>query len=211
MKSVEWLEDKLKSDDNIKSINVISDQLIQINHKNDSILNIAVTSLRKITLNDISPIILNNTELDFIVNIPHDPYIDGLVFSHLEHLDIPLGGVGDLYRILSDGTAIGYMHPEVRFITRGLNQHSKVERFERLNNKAYKIYRKELPPVVVVAINDYEFSSESVRSGKEMYNNLDAILSNNPNARISGEAYALGESLGISILKWGELLSKLNK
>ena len=96
-------------------------------------------------------------------------------------------------------------------VLRGLEQHSKVIKVERLDNKRLKIIRKNLPSVIIVATNDYEVNAESIRKLKDDFNSFDAILASNPIGRITSQAYSVASMIDVPLYDWKELYSELNK
>jgi hypothetical protein len=98
----------------------------------------------------------------------------------------------------------------VHFITRGLEQHDKVLKVRRLDNKRYEISRIALETVVIIALNDYDLGVESIRNAVSEFEKFDAVLKSNPNGSITSSALKLADSREIKTFKWGELMGKLN-
>lgn len=205
----EWITEKLQDDDEIESIDILSENLLMISRKNGAELYITKTILNRFEVRDIETI-LNNQKADFILHTSKEPFIDGNVFEYLNSKKIVLGGFGDLMRTVRQNDNWPYLPPDVHFIMRGLEQHTKVSKVRRLDNKRYEISRHGLETVVIIALNDYDLGIESVRSAVAEFAKFDAVLKSNPNGSITTSAVKLADSREIKVLKWGELMGKLN-
>lgn len=204
-----WLIENIEKHDKVLSVNVEPDNVINIQRKGGIALKVAAISLKVTNLTDVIDLV-KEYSFEFLLNIPKDAYTVGEIFDYLDSEQISYGGLGDLYRVLSETENFPYQQPEVSFIMRGLEQHSKVSAVKRLDDRRYSITRKNLPTVIVLALNDYDFNTESVRNGKQVYKTFDGILTSNPNARITGGAESVAETLGLKIYTWGQLLGALN-
>lgn len=205
--SIDWVSQQIEKNDNIKSLKIDGDTLRIVRKKGES-LNVSVVSCKRLTSTDVEHI--DTTKIDFVLNIPKDAFISGSVIDSLEYRNIAVGGLGDLHRVLNQEFNWPYQNPGIEFIMRGLEQHRKVAAVKRLDSKRYKIDRIALSTVIILALNDYELSTEAVRNGKQVYGEFHSILASHPYARISSSAHSVASDLGISIHTWKELLGKLN-
>lgn len=208
--SSNFLKDKLKDFDSIKTIIPSDNNLLKIERKKGASFLTFTMSLESIKLNDIEEIVNYKNDIKFITNIKKEYKISGSAMNYLNSKKISFGGMGDLMRFANKEDNSLQLDKEFGFVHRGLNQHDKVKSIERLDNKRIKIERVILKDVIAVMNNDYELGAESVRSYKARFNDFKVMISTNPNARISTEAYTIAKSLNIDIGKWGELLGKLN-
>lgn len=205
-----WLIESIGKHDRVLSVNIETDNIINIQRKEGIPLRIATISSKVTSFITILEVVKEHS-FEFLLNIPKDAYTVGEIFEYLNSKQISYGGLGDLYRVLSEDKNWPYQPKEVSFILRGLEQHSKVSSVKRLDDRRYSIIRKNLPTVIIVALNDYDFNTESIRNGKQVFKTFDGILASNPNARITGSAESAAESLGVKIYTWGQLLGALNK
>lgn len=205
----EWITEKLQDDDAIESIDTLSENLLMISRKDGAELYVTKTILNRFEVIDIETI-LSNQNADFILHTSKEPFIDGSVFEYLNAKRKVLGGFGDLMRTVRQSDNWPYLPPDVHFIMRGLEQHTKVSKVRRLDNKRYEISRHGLETVVIIALNDYDLGIESVRSAVSEFAKFDAVLKSNPNGSITTSAVKLADSREIKVLKWGELMGKLN-
>lgn len=204
-----WLIESIEKHDQVLSVNIETDNIINIQRKEGISLRVAAISSKITTLIPVINVVKEHS-FDFLLNIPKDAYTVGEIFEYLDSKQISYGGLADLYRVLSEDENWPYQPKEVSFIMRGLKQHSKVLSVKRLDDRRYSISRKNLPVVIIVALNDYDFNTESIRNGKQVYKTFDGILASNPNARITRAAESVAESLGVKIYTWGQLLGALN-
>jgi hypothetical protein len=204
-----WLIESIQKHDQVLSVNVETDNVINIQRKKGIPLKVAAISEKVTTSTTVIDVVKLHT-FEFLLNIPKDAYTVGTIFEYLDSKQISYGGLADLYRVLSENENWPYQQSEVSFIMRGLEQHSKVSSVKRLDDRRYSINRRNLPSVIVVALNDYDFNTESVRNAKQVYKTFDGILASNPNARITGGAESVAESLGVKIHTWRQLLGALN-
>jgi hypothetical protein len=201
-----WIIDKIKDHDNVDSLS-FDNGAILIQREEDEEIQVAALAEEKLLVAGIQNI---PPDTDFVLNVPSEAYASGAVLNSLKARKIVYGGMGDLNRVLSQKRNWPYTNPEVKFILRGIGQHSKVKNIERIDTRRYKIERKNMSTVTILALNDYDMSVESVRNGKDVYKSFDIILTSNPNARVSSSASTLAKSLGIKILSFGDLLRELN-
>ncbi len=205
----EWIKEKLSNDQHIESVEIVDDKLLHIIRDNGTLIRICQTNLDRFFCKDIKDI-ENNNEVDFILHLSKEPFVHGRVYDLLELSGKVLGGFGDLFRVVAQDYTWPYYPPEVKFIKRGLEQHTKVSSVRRLDNKRYEISRMGLEPVVIIALNDYDLGIESIRSASVKYGNFDAVLKSNPNGRITSSAREHINSINIRVLWWRELMRDLN-
>ncbi|MEE4247114.1 MAG: hypothetical protein V2I33_17005 [Kangiellaceae bacterium] len=206
----EWILEKLEDDDSILSTEIVSDLLLRINRKEGESISITKSTLSNINLNAIKAI-LTNQDADFILHTIREPFINGSVFEYLNRKQKIIGGFGDLFRVLRQNKNYPYLPPQVGFIMRGLEQHTKVSNVRRLDNKRYEIERYGLETVIIIALDDYDIGIESVRSAVNDFDKFDAVLKSNPNGSITSSAVTLADSRELKVFKWGQLLGILNR
>lgn len=207
--SYNWIIERLNENNKIKSTKIDNENVLHINRVDGPSLRLVNSSLELFTYNDIKPL-ADQANVDFILHTFKEPYITGDVFEYLDIKRKVLGGYGDLFRVLNQDFNYPYLPPEVKFIKRGLEQHTKVRNVRRLDDRRYEITRHGLETVIIVALNDYDLGTESIRSAIDKYRTFDAVLKSNPNGRITTSALELSDSREIKVFKWGELLGKLN-
>lgn len=206
----EWLVEKLADNDKVESTLISSENLLTIVRTEGSKLTVTKSALDSFSVSDIKDI-LKTQDAKFILHTAREPFVDGDVFDYLNSKKLVLGGFGDLTRVVNQGRNFPYLPPDVHFILRGLEQHTKVSSVRRLDNKRYEIERYGLETVTIIALNDYDLGIESIRSAVDEFNKFDAVLKSNPNGKITSTAIEFADAREIKVFKWGELLGKLNQ
>lgn len=208
--AADWACDKLISHDQILKVEHVEDHLVQMNVKDyaQDVL-VAIMSERKVTLANI-PNVCRSSRIDFLLNIPKNAYFDGDLLSFAENTPFGVGGLGDLYTAVNEKEFLCYLPKEVRFILRGLRQHTAVSSVSRDNNRLYIIGRFGKNPFRVLALNEYDLTADAIRSGIDLYGHCDFVLASNPNCRLSSAAQEAARSAGTGVLKWRQLLGVIN-
>ncbi|VXB57973.1 conserved hypothetical protein [Flavobacterium sp. 9R] len=205
-----WALEKIKIHDEVSSVDINEDEVIIIKRINGSFIRVGSFSFAELNLENINKIV-EKYRLDFILNIKSGAIYKGEIYSFLDDCKISFGSLSDLYRVISQSENWPYLHRDVKFILRGLEQHSKVVKVVRLDNKRLKIFKRDLQFIVIVATNDYEVNAESIRKLQDDFNSFDAILASNPSGRITSQAYTVASMLNVPLYNWSELYVELNK
>src|SRR5262249_17086902 len=123
----------------------------------------------------------------------------------------PIGGLGDLMRAVSLPDVRAYRPDDLAFAERCLRQHSKVTNWRRLDDRRYKVSRKDLRDVTALFLNAYDVTADEVRTAREGYGDLTMVVMTNPNARATSAAHATARTLGCKIYDWRAFLGALNR
>lgn len=134
---VNWCQEKVSSNDNVESIEIIDDNHVEIRCQNSEVYNVAVISESYITMDLIEKVIKDNTQ--FLFNIKKEPLIEGEVLAYAEVKRFGIGGFGDIMRAINNENLTEYQNPETKFIMEGLKQHTNVYSIIRLDNRRYKL------------------------------------------------------------------------
>ena len=136
---VNWCQEKVSSNDNVESIEIIDDNHVEIRCQNSEVYNVAVISESYITMDLIEKVIKDNTQ--FLFNIKKEPLIEGEVLAYAEVKRFGIGGFGDIMRAINNENLTEYQNPETKFIMEGLKQHTNVYSIIRLDNRRYKVIK----------------------------------------------------------------------
>lgn len=206
----EFVIEKLPKNMNLEVTNSLDNDTLLIKREEGESFKCFCISTDEITYEIIKDILDKKLDINFIVNIKKDYLISGDVMNNLSTNNISFGGFGDLMRFSNQLDNKLFVEKEYEFVSRGLNQHGKIKRIERLDNKRIRIERYSLSEVIIVMNNDYDLSIDSVRRTKDKFKNFKVILATNPNVRITTDAYKTAESINVDICKYGEFLGKVN-
>jgi len=205
-----FIKDKLSTFQSIVNIETKKDNLLLLTRKEGIPLLVFTTSVENVDYAEITAIVTNEPNVNFIVNIKKEYKINGNTMNFLNSKKVSFGGMGDLMRYCNQKNNSLYEDKEYSFVRRGLEQHDKVSSLERLDNKRIQIERYSMQSFIAVMDNDYDLNAESVRSYKSRFGDFKVILSNNPNARITTDAYEVAKSINVDICTWGQFLGRIN-
>ncbi len=206
-----WVAAKLEEHKKFTAVSAISSNRVRILRTIGDEHEVATMSLPRVNESDLLDILTLEAGVSFVVNIPRDAYYEGKTLELAKNKKIVLGYLGDLFRAMELEQPRTYVNPEVKFILRGLEQHSRVSSVRRLDDRRYRMERLGLSSVIVLALHDYDLSADSIRNAIDKYGHCDAILAANPNCRLTTLAYEVVENSGVQVYKWGELLKALNR
>ena len=208
--SAQWCCEKLLSHNGILEAMPISENGVRIAIKDlpQPVL-IATMSHSRVELATV-PNEFHANETEFLLNIKKDAYFDGELLSVAAGIPVGVGGLSDLYVATNEREFRTYIPKETRFILRGLEQHTAVRAVNRINDRTYMVVKHNGSIVRVLALNEYDLTSDALRTGIDRYGRPDIVLASNPNCRISSAANDTGRSAGTTVLAWGQLLGALN-
>lgn len=206
-----WCLNKIKEHDTVANVELIDENLLRVKVKNgigDGFL-ILTKSEEYSTTDSVNG--FDCDSLDFFLNIKKGAYIDGNLLRLASVFNFAIGDLGDLFRALKDPDISSYVSPDASYVMRALNQHSRVRRFERLDNRRFKIQRTGLNDVIILVLYDYIFTPDVIRSAIEKYRNFDAILVANNNCQPTTDCDTVAANAGFKILDWTQLMSDLHR
>jgi hypothetical protein len=203
----QWAAKAIKAKDGVSDVRIVENNILTIERDSLPSFNVAAISTSFVDQNQFRQI-MSLGNIDFLLNISKEGTFDGGIYAFTLGR-CGLGGMGDLLRCLSEDSPRNYIDKEASFILRGLQQHSKVERVNRIRRNIYEIQLHSQKLVKVIAINDYDITAESIRNALQSDIKFNVIVKSNPNGRITNEAYAASKASEIPVLKWGQLLGYL--
>ncbi len=206
-----WCCEKLISHEKIASVSPDGGNLVRLLHKEmDEPVLIATMSRRVVSASELHRV-YTSINVEFVLNLPKDALFQEDAIEMSELLGFGLGGLGDLYVAANERNFQRYIPKELRFILRGLRQHSSVKTVVRINNRMLMVRRIALEDKRVLLINDYDLTADAIRTGIEEFGKPDVVLASHPSCRISTEGKSAAASCGVQILDFGELLGMLNR
>lgn len=161
------------------------------------------------TVSSLDSIVIGS--FDFFLNIKKDAHISGELLTLASLYNFAIGDLSDLYRALQEEQISNYINPNIAYIIRALKQHNRVESFYRLDNCRFRIKRKGLADVTIIALNNYDLTADIVRSAIEKYEKFDAIFTSNPNCQRAKSCEIVAADAELKILSFGELMGALHR
>lgn len=212
MSLLDWYIEKISKSEYVKNVELMdkTNNLIKVTHNDNNTYIVHILDSDIIDSKNFShQIDLHN--LDFILAHKKDIYVTNNTILTTRIYKYAIGNMGDLLRALRDKNVNNYLAPDIEFVLNGLNQHGKIKSIEHLDNKRLLLKRTfPLNEIIVLIINDYDITAETIRFNKQVFKNFKIILCSNPNARISSSAKLVAKQLNILILKYGEFLGRIN-
>lgn len=206
-----WAARVLRRDNNnVADVKVVAPGRLKIERHDLPPVSIATLAVMPLDHSMLAEVLGQQPPPDFVVNLSPGALLttEALLMSINEQ--VPVGRMGDLLRALSMPDIRMYVDPETQFRERGLEQHSRVIDFKRLDLHRYWIERDGLSPLTVIFLNDYDLAAEAIRRARADYGNFDIVVASNPNGRVTDSALEVAAQLGCEIQKWGAFLSRLN-
>lgn len=120
----QWVAEKIATHEKVASASRLAPQRIHVVRKELPELIVGTTAVERFDAEALSPILDNDPEVSFVVNVPKEAYITGSALELAASCGVPIGGISDLLRGLSLPVIRSYVNKEFAFIERGLQQHS---------------------------------------------------------------------------------------
>jgi len=208
--SAKWCLEKLISHDKIIEANILTNNSIQLGVEGiQRHVTIATMSSPHVELSTV-PDEIHNQDTEFLLNIPKDAYFSGELLNFATGVPLGVGGLGDLYTAANEQEFRAYLPKETRFLTRALEQYTGVRAVIRVNNRTYRILKHSGDEVTVLALNEYDLTGETVRSGIQKYGLPKFILASNPSCRLSSATKEVARNAGTGVLTLSHLMGALN-
>jgi hypothetical protein len=205
-----WVAQKISEMQGAQA-DVIGPTTIRINRMNYPPFLAAIIAVRVVTAEVLQPLLDANSSIEIVVNIPKESMWTGSAIASAVDRGIAFGGLSDLMTAVNSAEDVSaYIRKEYAFVERGLRQHSRVLSWDREFDRVYLVHRYQLPSFRFVMLNEYELTTDHVRTARDRYGAFDAILINNPNGKPTSGADELAESLDIGIFLWAEFFGRLN-
>ncbi len=140
----------------------------------------------------------------------YDPFVAGIVSAKCVEADTVRTLVESKLGV--EIIAMRAFQPkETEFVERGLRQHDRISRFERVYDRLYRISRSGLRDLTVAMLNEYELTADHLRTARDRYGEFSVAVITNPNGRATSSAGEAAQTMGVEILKWGTFFGRLNK
>lgn len=153
----------------------------------------------------------HDDRIEFICNIPREAAWTGEAVDLARQSRTGFGGVGDLFSAAGGKEPVrDFVRKEFEFIERIFDQHSAIERVERVYDRVYRLHRVDLPPLTVALINEYDLTADHIRTAWQRFGPFTDALANNPNCRFTGEAVEAAKQLNVILLPLRQFMGRLN-
>ena len=145
----------------VVSVAPLDEVFIGIERKRYEPVVTAIMNERRVAGDSIEAVSSLAVELQFVTNMPRDSVWTGAAISAARERDLGWGGLGDLMRAINDASVRGFQKSEYSFVERGLRQHGRVEHYERLFDRLFRIARCGLPDITAALVYEYEVNGRA--------------------------------------------------
>lgn len=201
----------MRRHDKVTSANLLSPQRVQLVREDYPPIVVGTMSVERVDEAALSMLLSDPSPLSFVVNIPKESYVAGDALRRAKVNGFAIGGLGDLMRAVSLPNVGQYMSPEFTFVERGLTQHSRIQSYDRLDDRCYLLNRKGLDSLKVVFLNEYELTADHLRTARHRYGEFEIAVFTNPNGNSTSSAQSTASAMNIQICKWGDFMSAVNR
>ena len=208
--SRDWAIKQLAKHHGVLSVTPNNDVFINIERRMYEPFSSAILNRNKIDEDSIDSVLSLGVDVQFVTNLPKSGIWTGPAIEVIDQHSLGWGGLGDLMSVINAEDVRGFQKKEYAFVERALRQHSKVQRYDRIFDRVFRVFRWGLPNIDVALIYEYELTAEHLRVAVEKYGEFSVVVKTNPNGKITMNASEVGEQLGVEVLSWGEFYQRLN-
>lgn len=207
---ISWMAGKLQESKGVENIEVKGNGTLVVVTTEGETYSIGAINTGRITCPELNEY-LENKDIDFLSVKGGVEFISGDAMKLLEQKRIGVDSFGHIASSLRASNPFEHLDKEHLFINRVFNQHSHVSSVERETNKKYRLKRRGLADLVIVAVNDYDMTAGSVRDAIGLHGSCDIVFSSNPNGRLTTQANEAAQSIGVELYKLGDLLRRISR
>lgn len=207
----EWVVGKLREARDVSNVEILSDQVLRVSRSKYDPFVAGFVSVECVEADTVRPLVMSNLDVEIIVNVPKESYWTGAALRLAHSHNIAAGSYGDLLRVINRQDVRSFQPKEIEYIERGLRQHDRIQHFERVHDRLYRICRTSLPDLTVAMLNEYELTADQLRTARDRYGKFSMVVITNPNGRATSSAYDAAETMGVEVLKWSPFFGRLNK
>lgn len=207
---ISWMAAKLQDSKDVENIEIADNETLVVITTEGESYSIGAINTGRITCPDLNKY-LDNKDLNFLSVKGGVEFISGDAMELLEQKKIGVGSFGHIASSLGTKNPLENLDKEHFFINRVFTQHTHVSSVERETNKKYRIKRRGMADLVIVAVDDYDMTAGSVRDAIGLHGNCDIVFASNPNGRLTTSAKEAAESIGVELYKLGDLLRRISR
>jgi len=209
--TTEWVATNLRNSEGVSKVEQLSDQVLRVSRGIHDPFVAGIVSATRVEADTVKSLIGSKLEVEIIANVPKESFWTGGALRLAESNNIATGSYSDLLRVINRPDVRAFRPRETEFVERGLRQHDRISKFERVHDRLYHIRRNNLADLTVVMLNEYELTADHLRTARERYGQFSIAVITNPNGRPTTSAEQAGETMGVEILKWGPFFGRLNQ
>lgn len=209
--TTEWVASNLRTSERVSKVEQLSEQILRVSRSNYDPFVAGIVSSTRVDADTVKSLIGSKLEVEIIANVPKESYWTGGALRLAKSNNIATGSYSDLLRVINLPDVRAFRPKETEFVERGLRQHNRISKFERVHDRLYHIRRNNLSDLTVVMLNEYELTADHLRTARERYGQFSIAVITNPNGSPTTSAEQAGQTMGVEILKWGPFFGRLNQ
>jgi hypothetical protein len=209
--TTEWVAGNLRKAVRVSKVEVISDQVLRVSRDKYAPFVAGIVSSKRVEANEVRPLVKSDLGVEIIANVPKESFWTGGALRLAHDNNIATGAYGDLLGAIGLQDVRAFQPREIEFVERGLRQHNRISRFERVHDRLYRVSRNSSPDLMVAMLNEYELTADHLRTARDRYGQFSMAVITNPYGKATSTAEESARTLSVEILKWGPFLGRLNK
>lgn len=209
--TTEWVAGNLRNAEHVAKVEVLTDQVLRVSRSKYDPFVAGIVSTTCVEADVIRTLVKSKLEVEIIANVPKESYWTGGAIRLARDNNIATGAYGDLLRVIDRPEVRAFQPRETEFVERGLHQHDRIASFDRVHDRLYRLSRNGLPDLIVAMLNEYELTSDHLRTARDRYGQFSLAVITNPNGKATSSAEETAQTMSVEILKWGPFLGRLNK
>ena len=206
-----WISKVLLEDSDVAKAIEVAPNLVEVERTRRSDFLLGVVSAPHVTDSIVEPFVGSNRRPSFLVNIPSEAIWTGGAIKALQNNSMAFGGVSELRRAINMDEPRDYVLKEYAYVERRLRQHRSVTSIERLYDRAWRVHRGSRSAINVATSNEYDLTADEVRTTHDRFGPFDILFHTNSMGRITDEAGAAAQELGIELVESGGLFDRLGR
>ena len=147
--TTQWVAENLRKKEHVLDVDMLSDQVLRVTRSDHDPFVAGIVSAKRVEVGTVIQLVESEHGVEIIANVPRESYWTGEAIRLAQENHIATGSYGDLLRAIGIEEVRGFQSPETLFVERGLRQHSRVLRFDRVHDRIYQISRRGLPDLTV--------------------------------------------------------------
>ncbi len=184
--------------------------IVQITRSDQRPTRFGILRAEDVKASDVAPLLEGG--VDFVANIPRVGIFQADAIEVLAEHGVSWGGLADAMRATRLDDPRAYVPYPHQFVLDGLKRHQRVVSIRHIDSRRIKVERGDNMPDLVLYVEDsYQAEVASVRFAIDRCSPFDVFVATNPNAGPTEAAIAAAGEAGLEILRWGPLLSRLNR
>ena len=191
-----FIEKILNETDRVTSFEWLGNGLCSISRQGADDFTAGFVWNRQVSFALVEP--LAQLEPSFIASVPSRACWDGPAMKACEENSIGWGGIGTFRSACLSEDPTMCTEKTTVFARRIIRQHPNVLRLDYVNSLVYDVQTNGRT-IRIALDNSYDLTGDSVRSAWDALQPFDALLKNNPNGRITSDARAVAQQLGVTI------------